>query len=85
SWRKTNGAVRGYIFKGKKGENSPNPNHSTVVLFNQSQSTPASGCEKGIAKEKLEKIAGSPKKYHVALINETYTEGAVRGQLKLDD
>ena len=85
SWRKTNGAVRGYIFKGAKGENSPNPDHSTVVLFNQPEPTPASGCEKGVAKEKLEKIADSPKKYHVALINGTYTEGAVRGQLKLDD
>ena len=85
SWRKTNGEVRGYIFKGAKGDNSPNPDHSTVVLFNQPQPTPASGCETDIAKEKLEKISDSPKKYHVSLINDTYSDGAVRGQLKLDD
>jgi hypothetical protein len=82
SWRKTKGAVRGYIFKGAKGANSPNANHSTVVLFGQPQPTPASGCVTGVAKEKLEKIADSPRKYHVSLINGTYPEGAVRGQLK---
>jgi hypothetical protein len=85
SWRKTNGEVRGYIFKGAKGDNSPNPDHSTVVLFDQPKPTPASGCETDIAKEKLKKLVEGPKKYHVALINGTYPEGAVRGQLKLDD
>ena len=84
SWRKTSGAVTGYIFKGAKGENSPNPDHSIVILLT-SRSPHPRGCETGLAKEKLEKIVGQPRKYHVVLINGTYTEGAIRGQLKLDE
>jgi len=84
SWRKTGGAVTGYIFKGAKGEDSPNPNHAIVTLF-QSKPTPAEGCETGLAKEKLEKLVDKPRQYHVVLLNGMYPEGAIRGQLKFEN
>jgi hypothetical protein len=82
SQRRTQGAVRGYIFRGKRGQEPPNPNRPVVTLFGTPQSSPVAGCVTAGAKKPLRRMRQRPRRFHVVLVNQRYENGAVRGQLK---
>jgi hypothetical protein len=81
-WRRTGGPVRGFIFRGRKGEQPKNPNKPSLTLFNNSQSSPIDKCKTGIVRKKLRRMADRPHKFHVVLVNSAYPNGAVRGDFK---
>ena len=82
TFRNTGGAVRGYVFRGKRGQEPPNPNRPVVTLFATPQTSPAAGCATSVAKKKLKRLKNKPKRFHVVLVNGAYENGAVRGQIK---
>jgi hypothetical protein len=82
SFRRTGGPVRGFVFRGKRGQDSPNPGRPAVTLFNTLETSPEAGCVKGLTKKKLRRIKQHPRRFHVVLVNSRYENGAIRGQLK---
>jgi hypothetical protein len=82
SFRRTGGPTRGYIFRGRAGEEPPNPQRPTVTLFGSLESSPEAGCVKDIKKKKLRRLKNEPRAFHVVLVNGQYENGAVRGQLR---
>jgi hypothetical protein len=80
-FHRTGGAVRGYIFRGRRGQEPPNPRRPTVTLFASLESSPEAGCIRNMAKRKLRRIKDMPRAFHVVLVNNRYDNGAVRGQL----
>lgn len=85
TFRQTGGDVEGYIFRGARGQEPPNPNKPAVTLFASPQSSPAAGCVNGVAKKKLKRLKNKPRRFHVVLVNQSYPNGAVRGQVKRAD
>jgi hypothetical protein len=82
TFRRTQGAVRGYIFRGRRGQEPPNPNRPVVTLFGTPQSSPVAGCATAAAKKPLRRMRKKPRRFHVVLVNQKYENGAVRGQLR---
>lgn len=82
TFRRTGGAVRGYIFRGRRGEQPPNPQRPTVALFESLESSPEAGCVRNLQKKKLRRIKNMPRAFHVVLVNNRYDNGAIRGQLR---
>jgi CHRD domain len=82
TFQRTGGAVRGYIFRGRRGEEPPNPQRPTVTLFGSLETSPEAGCARDVKKKKLRRIKDMPRAFHVVLVNNRYDNGAVRGQLR---
>jgi hypothetical protein len=82
TFQRTGGAVRGYIFRGRRGEEPPNPQRPTVTLFGSLETSPEAGCVRDVKKKKLRRIKDTPRAFHVVLVNNHYDNGAVRGQLR---
>jgi hypothetical protein len=82
TFRRTGGPVRGYIFRGRAGEEPPNPQHPTLTLFGSLESSPEAGCVSGVNKKKLRRLKNEPREFHVVLVNDQYENGAIRGQLR---
>lgn len=67
------------VYRGKSGKNG----NEQFTLADQSEASPIKGNVTNVPKKKLQKIAGSPNRYHVNVKNNTYpVDGAIRGQLK---
>jgi hypothetical protein len=81
TFRRTQGPVRGYIFRGKRGQEPPNPNKPAVTLFGELEASPVAGCVP-VNQKRLKRLKNKPRRFHVVLVNERYPEGAVRGQLR---
>lgn len=82
TFERTRGAVRGYIFRGKRGEEPPNPQRPAVTLFDDPKPSPQSGRVTGLRTRLLQRMKQRPRRFHVVLVNQRYENGAVRGQLK---
>jgi len=68
-----------YLGEGKKGE----PGDAVLTLFSPKVSKPGpKGCMKKVNGELLDEILTHPKRYFVALENDEYPDGALRGQLR---
>jgi CHRD domain len=69
------------LHKGAKGEKGP----KKVVLFTEPTASPAEGCVKKVKKSILNKAQNHPENFYVQLHNMQFPQGALRGQLKLDE
>jgi hypothetical protein len=82
TFQRTGGTVRAYIFRGRRGEQPPNPQRPTVTLFGSLETSPEAGCVRDLQKRKLRRIKDAPRAFHVVLVNNRYDNGAIRGQLR---
>jgi CHRD domain-containing protein len=69
---------RGFIGEGSKGQEGNN----VVTLFSSLERSPVSDCVKGVSKKELKDIESHPKDFFVALSNNEFPKGAIRGQLR---
>lgn len=79
AWSRIQNPAAGHIHKGPAGVAGP----VKVTLFDGlvKNNDYYSACAKGLAKRLVRAIKEHPKKWYVNLHNETYPDGAIRGQL----
>ena len=78
------GAIAAHIHKGDKDEAGP----VKVELFAADPALPEEGsfegCEKQVKRKLIRKLKRHPENYYVNVHSPPYPDGAIRGQLKLD-
>ena len=79
AWSRIQNPAAGHIHKGPAGVAGP----VKVTLFDKviSNNDYYSACAKGLGHKLLRNIKEHPKRFYVNLHNESYPEGAIRGQL----
>ena len=79
AWSRIQNPAAGHIHKGPAGVAGP----VKVTLFDKviSANDYYSACAKGLANKLVRKIKEHPKRFYVNLHNETYPDGAIRGQV----
>jgi hypothetical protein len=79
AWRRIQNPAAGHIHKGPAGV----AGEVKVTLFDKviRNNDYYSACAKGLAKRLVRAIKERPSKWYVNLHNETYPDGAIRGQL----